>query len=308
MSTQSEKQRQNSERDERMQSLVGDFMLKKYWSYDDVILHHNGLTQYDHGARINYAKPFFYQSIHPGARHNPTDGYLTLNHVHSASEEFKKVEYMGSSKPFEGSLAGVLRVQNFTLWEIFNRFARNDPFADVCIGFHSTNFKGHLENILLNGLNPAMSQAGRFGVGAYVATDAALSLDGYSTLFTTPLYLDPQGNSCIDSYKIVTLFLCDKGRVTRFNEFAKSGMIPTGYGSFVDNLRQPSVLCLQEYERLCPAYVMIYRLALPEVDEGDLQYDVECALQKHTLPDTSGKWWQASESIASSVLTAMTGI
>ncbi len=66
----------------------------------------------------------------------------------------------------------------------------------------------------------------------------------------------------------------------RFYEFAKKGMIPHGYCSFVNNLRQPEVLCLQNYERLCPAYVMVYRLAPSEVDEGELQYVVECALEK----------------------------
>jgi hypothetical protein len=284
-------------------SFIDDFLGKKFWSYGDLVFHHTGMTRVDDGRQIkNNVNPYFYEYVNPNARPNPTDGYMSLNHVCSGSEEFEKVKTMASSRPFEGVIAGVLRVQNYNLWTIFTDFTKKDPYANICVGFHSTNFNPFLENILLNGLNPAVSQVGRYGVGSYLAIHAAMSLDYYSTVFTTPLFQDQDGKPCIDSYKIVNLFFCNRGEMA----FVGETTIPHGFGSFANNTRQPSVLCLQEYERLCPAYVLIYRMTPPRLDDGELQYDVECALEKGLSPDTSGEWCWPSETIGAKVFAAVT--
>ena len=290
--------------DARVNAFVTDVVQRRYWSYDHIVHSHTGLSRVDHEVSCNiHPRPGFYSRINPDARPNPTDGYMTLHQV--PVPEFTLVEAMASTKPFGGVLASVLRVQNYPLMDTFARFIQ--PGDDLCAGFHATKTKCYLENVLLNGLNPSMSGQGTHGIGAYVAMHAALSLGDYASIHTTPMYTDFQGQKRIDRYKFVTLFCCNKGKNVLTG---RNGRIPQGYGAFADHVRRPEILCFQEYERLCPAYVLVCRMAPQEYDDSDEEYtyDVKCALERGEVPDTSGRWCWSSETTGLRVFEAATGL
>ena len=289
--------------DHRVNAFVTDVVQRRYWSYDHIVHSHTGLSRVDHEVSCNIVpRPGFYSRINPDARPNPTDGYLTLHQV--SGPEFNLVEAMASTKPFGGVLASVLRVQNYPLMDTFARFIQ--PGDDLCAGFHATKTKCYLENVLLNGLNPSMSAQGTHGIGAYVAMHAALSLGDYASIHTTPMYTDFQGQKRIDRYKFVTLFCCNKGKNVLKG---RNGRIPQGYSAFANHVQRPEILCFQEYERLCPAYVLVCRMTTPEYDsDEEYAYDVKCALERGEEPDTSGRWCWSSETTGLRVFEAATGL
>jgi hypothetical protein len=292
--------------DTRVNAFVTDVVQRRYWSYENIVHSHTGLTRVDHEVSCNiHPRPGFYSRINPDARPNPTDGYMTLHQV--SGPEFNLVEAMASTKPFGGALASVLRVQNYPLMDTFARFIQ--PGDDLCAGFHATKTKCYLENVLLNGLNPSMSGYGTLGVGSYIATHAERSIDGYASLFRTPMYTDCQGQKRIDRYKFVTLFCCNKGERV-LSGSPKRATLPQGCGAFVDIIYRPESLCFQEYERLCPAYVLVCRMTTPEYGESDehYAYHVKCALERGDVPDTSGKWYWSSETTGLRVFESATGL
>jgi hypothetical protein len=295
-----------ADHDALVNAFVTDVVQRKHWSYDHIVHSHTGLSRVDHGVSCNFnPRPWFYKSTHPGARPNPTDGYLTLHQV--SGPEFSSVEAMASTEPFGGVVASVLRVQNYLLMDTFTRFIQ--PGDALCVGFHATETKCYLENVLLNGLNPSMSGYGTLGVGSYIATHAERSIDGYASLFRTPMYTDCQDQNRIDRYKFVTLFCCNKGKRV-LSGSPKRATLPQGCGAFVDIIYRPRSLCFQEYERLCPAYVLVCRMTTPEYGESDehYAYHVKCALERGDVPDTSGNWCWSSETTGLRVFESATGL
>lgn len=294
-----------AERDAQERAFVLNFLERKYWSLDDIIYSHTGLQQVRHRRRGPVRQ---HEPIHAAARPNPTHGYLSLHWVQRDTPEFVEVSDMARIE--NHTIATVLRVQNYTLMDTFTQFMQQtDPAVQYArVGFHSTTKNQFLENILLTGLNPAIADGGMFGRGAYVGADACISLQGYSEGIQTPLFLDSATDApCVDTYRIVLLFACNPGRVCMYNSNI-DGRIPEGYGAFVDKDCDPEIYCLQEYERSCPAYILICRVNWTgHVLQSLRQQALQRFNQGYPL-DTSGKWQWPSETVGLSIFAAATGL
>ncbi len=97
------------------------------------------------------------------------------------------------------------------------------------------------------------------------------------------------------------LFACNPGRVCRGND-----LIPEGYGAFVDKDWDPEIYCFQEYERTCPAYILICRVnRTGRALQSFRQQALQRFHQGYAL-DTSGQW--QSETVGLSIFAAATGL
>jgi hypothetical protein len=290
------------ERDAQECAFVLNILQRKYWSLDDVIYSHTGLKQVRHrrGGAVRQHEP-----IHASSRPNPTYGYLSLHWVRRDTPEFVEVSDMARIE--HHTIATVLRVQNYPLMDTFTQFMRETDQQYARVGFHSTNQNRFLENIMLTGLNPAIADGGMFGRGAYVAVRANMSLEGYSEAIQTPLFKDvATGEPCVDTYRIVLLFACNPGRVCMYKGGFFEDRIPEGYGAFVDKDWDPEAYCFQEYERTCPAYILICRVnRTGQALQSFRQQALQRFHQGYAL-DTSGKW--QSETVGLSIFAAATGL
>jgi hypothetical protein len=292
---------------QREKTFALDMIQRKYWSMDDVFYSHKGFgitpSAYHSLHKLSQLRndpdPSFYRKVNPNARQNPTNGYLSLHRVHSA--EFDEVMAMAQTDSnFSGTIAVILRVQNYALMDTFNRFGRQSATTNnLGVGFHASNNFKYVENILLNDLNPGISTWGKLGRGSYLASNATYSLDGYAGTFKTPLHMDSRGQQCIDEYKIVILFCLNKGNTKINEEGTVNAMLPSGYGAFVDQLDNPNIYCFQEFERTYPAYIMVYRL---QRNQYNMMMDIEMAVEHNGAKvDMSGKWAWPSDTVGLSV-------
>lgn len=202
-------------------------------------------------------------------------------------------------------LCTVLRIQNYTLRDQFKNFASlsmmmnqqpsllNDKTSSTTtspftVGFHGCYHNEYLEEILLHNLNPSVCTNGVYGFGAYLAYHPSYCLGrGYASSVTTPSYVQAStGKVVSDDYAIVTVFACNMGVPDSCTDGRLA--ISPGHGAFVDRLENPYVMCFQEYERLYPAYVLIYyvftNVISSYVGEDDSDYGFTRA------KDTSGRW------------------
>ena len=295
---------------EREKAFALDIIQRKYWSLNDIFYSHKGFgitpSSYHDASSFspfkNNPDPSFYQRVNPRARPNPSDGYLSLHIVHRHSAEFNEVMAMAQTDSnYGGTIASIIRVQNYPLMDTFIKFARTtttammDTTNNFGVGFHSAGCFEYVENILLNGLNPAVSSWGKLGRGSYLASNAAYSLEKYGNTFQTPLYMDTRGQQCIDEYKIIVFCCLNKGHTKINEEGLLHATLPPGCGAFVEQLKNPTIYCIQEFERAYPAYIMVYKLPR---DQDEMQINIELAKECHGAQvDMSGVWTWPSDTV-----------
>ena len=301
---------------EREKAFALDIIQRKYWSFDDIFYIHRGFgitpSSYHDADPSSIFKNnpdlSFYQRVNPRARPNPHDGYLSLHIVHRLSAEFNEVMAMAQTNSnYDGTIASIIRVQNYPLMDTFTKFytsntaAMMDTTDNLGVGFHSAGCFEYIENILLNGLNPAISSSGKLGRGSYLASNAAYSLETYGNIFQTPLYMDTRGQPCIDEYKIVVFCCLNKGHTKINTEGLLHATLPPGCGAFVEKLNNPTVYCIQEFQRAYPAYMMVYKLPR---NQEKMQINIEVAEEcDRAQVDMSGVWTWPSDTVGLRVFT-----
>ena len=194
---------------------------------------------------------------------------LTLHFVTPGSQEYIAVQNEAILKYHSPSISlpFIFRIQNYTrapqlLDYVESQLHIHERFEDqLCFGFHS--MKDHnmdWASLLLNGVDPNACTTGKYGCGAYFALNAGLCIEGYSKEFYSPVYedlRDPAHEPTIDTYTAVGMFLLYTGMRKTFHEYEWIEKIPDGYGAFENT--DKTQMCIQDYQRICPSYLLIYR-------------------------------------------------
>lgn len=294
-----------AEREQRGTNFVMNILQRTWWDLERVALSHPGLqymgTRQREGLVTRHEKPpamseDFRRNIRPDARPNPKlgDAYMTLHSVPHDSVEWSAIQDITPSVT-QGTICAALRVQNYTLMDTFWRFCKTSGASDLCVGFHGCHDNRYLETILLHNLNPSLCEKGNFGQGAYIADRPKYIFDGhYASYVKTPPYRprSGEGRARVDQYAIVILFACNRGKCMSFDGKHTSPGLPSDHGAFVDNERRIQIMCFQEYERLYPAYVLLYRIH--DHSDSDAEYEADYIVSRNECQaETSGRWdWQ----------------
>lgn len=200
----------------------------------------------------------------PPYRMNPSSASYSLWEVAHGSEEWQTVSAIAG----EG-VAGILRVQNPTLFDGFCDSLRDDPPGDALgalrAGFHSLKTHDVWPDILRSGLRPDLSRpySDMYGLGAYLARTRATA-ERYGRLFFFP---DDMAERPSGAHRFTCLFCCNAGHTAQYNAHSFNPFVPDGCGSLGDRASSPAtgdvpdVFCIQDWRRAYPAYMLIGRLS-----------------------------------------------
>jgi len=194
---------------------------------------------------------------------------VTLHFVDTRSQEFMAVQNAAALKSPSPSitLPFIFRVQNYARSADFLDYVEsqpllNDKFEDqLCFGFHSMkNHNMDWASLLVNGVDPNACLEGLYGDGAYFAFNAGLCVTQYSKKFYSTVYedhMDPSHEPTMDTYTAVGMFLLNTGMKYTVDGIKRVKNVPDGDGAFQND--SETQICIQDYRRICPSYLLIYR-------------------------------------------------
>ena len=278
--------------------LAVQFMQKRFWGLDDMLGNHTGVPV----PRRPISNPAFYQQVAPLATKNLTDGYLTLHYVHPDTEEALLVAQSAYLVPDL-----IIRVQNYRLFDVMLHSYLRDPNSHLGIGFHGAK-KRPMESILLNNLDPSVSNVGRHGLGTYLAETAEYTFQPeYTERFYSPVYIDRiSGLFHQDEYRGSLLFVCNYGAQIHKSQLVGDGLclVPSGYGCSYETLgKSKRIFCLRHHEQMCPAYLLLFKIPAGSDDDVSAHSQQERYQAQYAVQRGSAVWRPTPMALAMHLLS-----